>query len=213
MSSLPEALLAGYRRFRAGRYPEQQVLFSRLAQGQAPRVAILACADSRADPALIFDAAPGELFVLRNVANLVPAFEGHGTSHGTSAGLEFAVTQLQVADLVVMGHAACGGIEACLRSATEELPGRFLGRWVALAAEARDAVMTAAPMLRGEALQRAVEQRAVVHSLRRLTAFPFVADAMAAERLRLHGAWFSIRSGELSWFDQARGSFVTVTAP
>ncbi|MEO1092577.1 MAG: carbonic anhydrase [Pseudomonadota bacterium] len=210
MERLPMTLRAGYRRFREDRYHEQRALYERLAKGQQPKVAILACADSRADPALIFDAAPGELFVLRNVANLVPAFERGGTSHGTVAGLEFAVSHLAVDDIVVMGHASCGGIEACLRSASGEAGGYFVSHWVELAEAARDLVLAEQPALAGDALRHAVEQRSVLSSLERLQTFPFVAEAMRARGMRLHGAWFSIMSGELSWIDPPSGCFTTV---
>ncbi|MCP5360130.1 MAG: carbonic anhydrase [Sinobacteraceae bacterium] len=204
-------LIAGYRRFRAGRYREASDLFHRLRKGQEPATMIIACADSRADPAMIFDAAPGELFTVRNVAALVPPYEESGGLHGVSAALEFAVTRLRVKQIVVMGHGGCGGIAASLAAAADRPVGRFIAPWVEIAAEARDAV------LRDESIpqadwQEAVERRAVGQSLINLMSFPFVRAALANGSLQLNGAWFSIGRGELHWRDPATGAFAVVAA-
>jgi len=208
---VPGELRAGYRRFRAGRHLRERDLYAELAHGQTPRPAVLACADSRVDPAMIFDAQPGELFVLRNVANLVPDCEADGGFHGTSAGIEFAVRHLRVADLVVMGHAACGGIDACIHRAGRGVSaGLFIDPWIALADDARATVQRERPELEGAALQHAVELESIRASLARLRGFPFVAEALDAGRLRLHGGWFSIGSGALLWLDEATGHFAPV---
>jgi len=210
--NVPGSLERGYQRFREGRYSRERALYESLARGQSPRLAVLACADSRVDPAMIFDAAPGELFVLRNVANLVPDYEADGGFHGTSAGLEYAVRHLEVDDVVVMGHAACGGVDACIHHFTDgSAAGPFIDPWVGLADDAFRAVRARAPDLAGEALRHEVELESIRASLGRLRAFPFVADAIAARRLRLHGAWFSIASGEMLWLDDASGDFHAVT--
>jgi carbonic anhydrase len=209
---VPTSLEAGYQRFRRGRYARERELYAELAEGQSPRLAVLACADSRVDPAMIFDARPGELFVLRNVANLVPDYEADGGFHGTSAGLEFAVRHLEVEDVVVMGHAACGGIGACIHHCTDgAAAGRFIDPWVGLADAAFRNVQARNPALAGRDLQHEVELEAIRTSLLRLRAFPFVADAIDRRRLRLHGAWFSIASGEMLWLDDVSGDFHAVT--
>jgi carbonic anhydrase len=211
--NVPGSLERGYQRFREGRYTRERALYETLARGQSPRLAVLACADSRVDPAMIFDAGPGELFVLRNVANLVPDYEADGGFHGTSAGLEYAVRHLKVDDVVVMGHGACGGIGACIHHFTDgAAAGPFIDPWVGLADDAFRKVRERTPGLHGDELQHEVELESVRASLKRLRAFPFVADAVEHRRLRLHGAWFSIISGEMLWLDDATGEFQAVTA-
>lgn len=208
MIEIPRSLGAGYRRFRRGRYADERALYAKLATGQSPRLAVLACADSRVDPAMIFDAAPGELFVIRNVANLVPDFEADGGFHGTSAGIEFAIRHLGVEDLVVLGHGSCGGIKACIHHDTSGISaGPFIDHWVELASAACAAVRADAPELTGAALEREVELASIRCSLERLEAFPFVKDALARGTLRLHGAWFAIASGEMLWLDRATNAF------
>ncbi len=204
-------LIAGYRRFRASRYREARDVFHRLREGQQPATMIIACADSRADPAMIFDAAPGELFTVRNVAALVPPYEEGGGLHGVSAALEFAVTALQVKQIVVMGHGGCGGIAASLAAAADRPMGKFIAPWVEIAADARDAV------LRNEAIPRSDWQEAVEHgavglSLKNLMSFPFVRAAFERGQLSMNGAWFSIGKGELHWRDAESGAFTVVAA-
>ena len=204
-------LIAGYRRFRASRFREARDLFHRLREGQQPATMVIACADSRADPAMIFDAAPGELFTVRNVAALVPPYEEGGGLHGVSAALEFAVTALGIKQIVVMGHGGCGGIAASLAAAADRPVGKFIAPWVELAADARDAV------LRNEAIPRSDWQEAVEHgavglSLKNLMSFPFVRAAFERGQLSLDGAWFSIGKGELHWRDADTGAFTVVAA-
>jgi len=214
---IPDQLLTGYRRFRQTRYPEQAALLEELDHGQSPTIMIIACADSRVDPATIFGAAPGELFVVRNVANLVPPLDRSEGFHGTSAAIEFAVKGLQVRDIVIMGHAHCGGIAACLAAtgngADHGLParpaGEFITPWVEIAAPARDTVLATGerdPELR----QRALEYASIGLSLGNLRSFPFVAEAENAGRLTLHGAWFAIRGGLLHWRNPRNGDFTPV---
>ena len=204
-------LIAGYRRFRAGRYREARDLFHRLRDTQTPATMIIACADSRADPAMIFDAAPGELFVVRNVAALVPPYEETAGRHGVSAALEFAVTQLKVKQIVVMGHGGCGGIAASLAAADHRPIGRFIAPWVEIAAEARDAVLADAT-IPAKDWQEAVEHGAVGQSLKNLLSFPFVRSAFERGDLNMDGAWFSIGRGELHWRDPEKGTFSVVDA-
>jgi carbonic anhydrase len=204
-------LIAGYRRFRARRYREARDVFHRLQDSQRPATMIIACADSRADPAMIFDAAPGELFVVRNVAALVPPYEESGGLHGVSAAVEFAVMQLKVRQIVVMGHGGCGGIAASLAAADHRPIGRFIAPWVEIAAEARDAVLADATILSKD-WQEAVEHGAVGQSLKNLMTFPFVRGAYERGELNMDGAWFSIGKGELHWRDPATSEFSVVDA-
>jgi carbonic anhydrase len=204
-------LIAGYRRFRARRYREARDLFHRLRDGQQPATMILACADSRADPAMIFDAAPGELFTVRNVAALAPPYDESGGLHGVSAALEFAVTALRVKQIVVMGHGGCGGIAASLAAAADRPVGRFIAPWVEIAAEARDAVLADASIPRSD-WQEAVEHGAVGQSLKNLLTFPFVRAAVQRGELNMDGAWFSIGRGELHWRNPETGAFSVVDA-
>ncbi len=204
--AIPEDLYAGYRRFRAERYRREAERYQALAQGQRPRTMIVGCADSRVDPATIFSAGPGELFVVRNVAALVPPCEEGGTYHGTSAALEFAVSVLGVANIVVLGHGLCGGVAAALAAAEHRPVGRFIQPWVDLLAGVRDEMLT---QTQGSAVdrQRALEELAVQQSLRNIRSFPFVGEAMADGRLALDGAWFSIAEGRLRWLDPETGAF------
>ena len=204
-------LIAGYRRFRSHRYREARDLFYRLRDGQEPATMIIACADSRADPAMIFDAAPGELFTIRNVAALVPPYDDSGGLHGVSAAVEFAVTALRVKQILVMGHGGCGGIAASLAAAADRPVGKFIAPWVEIAAPARDAVLSDESIPRKD-WQEAVEHGAVGQSLANLMGFPFVVDAVERGVLSLHGAWFSIGKGELHWRDSATGAFSIVAA-
>ncbi len=204
-------LIAGYRRFRASRYREARDVFYRLRDGQEPATMIIACADSRADPAMIFDAAPGELFTVRNVAALVPPYDESGGLHGVSAALEFAVTRLKVKQIVVMGHGGCGGIAASLAAAADRPVGRFIAPWVEIAADARDVVLRDESIPRSD-WQEAVEHGAVGLSLTNLMSFPFVRSAYERGQLSMNGAWFSIGKGELHWRDPETGHFSVVAA-
>ncbi len=189
-----EELIAGYRRFREETWPQQRARFEALAaQGQRPRTMVIACSDSRVDPQMIFSAAPGELFVLRNVANLVPPYMPDAAFHGTSAAVEFAVQVLQVGCILVMGHALCGGIRALLDGAPPEARD-FVAGWITIAGRARDAALRCDDPA---AKQEAAEHEAVRISLANLMTFPWVAEAVAAGRLALHGAHFGVATGRL----------------
>lgn len=195
--TIPDLLLDGYRKFKDAHLAEQAALYRRLAQGgQSPSIMMIACADSRVDPATIFSTGPGELFVVRNVANLVPPYEQNGGYHGTSAAIEFAVENIGVKDIVIMGHGQCGGITASLSTRPV---GQFIAPWVDMISETRDAVLADNPNADAATLQQALEFGAIGHSLQNLRSFPFVQAAVDAGRVRLHGAWFSIGSGELRW--------------
>jgi len=188
-------LIAGYRRFRAGVYAEQVQLYRQLGEGQDPDVMLIACADSRAEPSDIFNAAPGEMFVVRNVANLVPPYKPDGGLHGVSAALEFAVNVLKVRHIVVMGHGGCGGVTASLTKNDSPLIGEFVAPWVKLLDDARQRVMESGSLNP----QFALELEGIETSLENLMSFPWVAEKVAFGDLELHGAWFAIKHGELHW--------------
>ena len=191
-------LIGGYHRFRDGGYARQRDRWAELAEGQSPKVMIIACSDSRVDPAQVFDTSPGEIFVVRNVANLVPPFERDGSRHGVSAALEFAVTQLQVSEIVVMGHGSCGGVNAALTRAFQgKAPGEggFIAHWVDILDEARERII--ADYGTGPEAVRALELETVRVSIANLRTFPFIPEREAAGTLRLRGAYFAIQDGVL----------------
>ncbi len=210
---IPAALTRGYETFRAERFEKEALRYRSLAEGQTPKVMIIGCADSRVDPATIFSAKPGELFVVRNVAALVPPYEEHGTYHGTSAALEFAVTALKVESVVVLGHGLCGGISAALSAAENKPVGQFIGPWVAQLSNLSEALVEQAVDIDASQHQRALEHLSIKYSLENLESFPFVRDAVAQKKLTLHGAWFSIAEGELHWLDKSSGNFEHVQSP
>ena len=189
-----EKLIEGYRRFRKDVWPGRRALFESLAErGQRPRTMVVACVDSRVDPAMVFDAAPGEIFTVRNVANLVPPYAPDGAHHSTSAALEFGVRTLQVRDLIVLGHAMCGGIRALL-DGTAAGQTDFVGSWIAIAAPAKARALKCTP---AEDAQDVCEHEAVKLSLQNLMTFPWIAGRVKDGGLTLHGARFDIRSGVL----------------
>ncbi|OHC75864.1 MAG: carbonic anhydrase [Rhodospirillales bacterium RIFCSPLOWO2_12_FULL_58_28] len=201
-----EELIEGYRRFRAEVWPRERERFRSLSrQGQQPRTLVIACSDSRVDPQMIFSAAPGTLFVIRNVANLVPPYVPDAAYHGTSAALEFGVRVLGVRRIIVMGHALCGGVHALLDGTPSHIHD-FVRPWVQIAETAR---LRALRHETAEARQEACEHETVRLSLDNLRTFPWIMEAVAARRLALHGCYFDIRTGELSQIG-ADGAFAPV---
>jgi len=197
-------LIDGYHRFRTGEYRRHRDRWAELSEGQNPRVMVIACSDSRCDPAQVFDTVPGEIFVVRNVANLVPPFELGGGRHGVSAALEFAVTQLEVPEIVIMGHGSCGGVSAALsRRFRDAEPGAggFIDHWVDMLDEARDRIV--AEHGSGPEATRALELETVRVSIRNLRTFPFIPEREATGKLRLRGAYFAIADGVLHVMDDA----------
>jgi carbonic anhydrase len=188
-----QKLIDGFGRFRARHFATGNHLYRRLTrEGQAPQIMVIACCDSRVDPAIVTDCDPGDLFVVRNVANLVPPFETGGHYHGTSAALEFAVRVLSVRHVVVFGHAHCGGIRALIGGIPGEGDvGQFIRPWMEIATEAR------VPGGTDDQAARATEQAAIRVSLRNLMSFPWVAERVADGRLALHGWYFDLDQGEL----------------
>lgn len=202
-------LIDGYRRFRETEWQSERRRWAELAEGQSPKVMVIACSDSRVEPAIIFDARPGEMFVVRNVAALAPPFETTPGKHGVSAALEFAVTQLEVEEVIVLGHGSCGGCAASLTGQFDGAPhgaGHFIASWVSLLDEARDTVLAEYPKIDGKAFTE-MELRAVQVSLANLRTFPFVVEREAAGKLTLHGCHFSIADGKLYVLDEADNIF------
>lgn len=207
------ALLDGYRRFRETRWASERERWQQLKEGQSPRVMVIACSDSRVDPAQILDTNPGEIFVVRNVANLVPPYEPDRAYHGVSAALEFAVTQLMVEEIIVMGHAYCGGCAAALTgqfTGTDYGEGGFIARWIDMLADARTKVRTTFPEPFERPAFREMEHEGVRVSLRNLRTFPWVLERERAGSLALHGAFFGIGNGLLHVLDERTGAFAPV---
>jgi carbonic anhydrase len=203
-------LIDGYRRFRETGWARERERWSSLAEGQSPKVMVIACSDSRVDPAQIFDAGPGEMFVVRNVANLVPPFETGGGRHGVSAALEFAVTQLQVEEVIVLGHGFCGGCAAALTGQFDSAPhgeGHFIADWIELLTPARETVRATHGDTLDRDAYRAMEHEGVRVSLSNLRTFPWVREREQAGRLALHGAFFAISDGVLHLLNEGSGRF------
>ena len=209
MHRFPDHLLTGYANFMAGRYSREKDRYRDLASvGQSPTTMMIACCDSRAAPELIFDSAPGEMFVLRNVANLVPPYQPDGGQHGTSAAIEFAVKALGIANIVIMGHGRCGGIKAALNPDSSPLDeGDFIGKWMSMLGELPSQLGTNS-MLTATEQQTALERISIRNSIRNLRTFPYVAELEAQGKLAVHGAWFDISTGELWVMDGPSGDFI-----
>lgn len=208
MKSFDE-LIDGYRRFRTGDWHRQHDRWEHLKTGQQPQVMVIACSDSRVDPAQIFDVDPGEIFVVRNVAALVPPYENSPGQHGVSAALEFAVQFLKVKEIVVMGHGMCGGCQAALTQTLHgNIPGEggFVASWIGMLDEVREPIARSLGTS-GRAPEIAMERRAVEVSLANLRTFPFVQAKIDSGELALHGAHFAIADGILHILDESSGEF------
>ncbi len=209
MVNLPDTLLAGYRSFMTSDFADERMRYRELAdRGQTPETMVIACCDSRAAPEIIFNTRPGEIFVLRNVANLVPPYEPDGEYHAASAALEYAVQSLKVKHIVVLGHGRCGGIQSALDTESAPLsPGDFIGKWMSLLAPAAETI-TANTLMTPTEGQTALERISIRYSLNNLRSFPCVEILEKKGRLSLHGAWFDISTGELWVMDGETGDFV-----
>lgn len=204
------ALIRGYKSFRAGEYSEQKALYEKLGKhGQHPKIMLIACADSRVDPTDIFDAYPGEMFVVRNVANIVPPVDPTGGYHGTSASIEYAVNEIGVESIVVMGHESCGGIQGCLQGMGEQPEKGYVNKWLSLINGVRETVIK--KNIPDDQLQFEMELENVRQSIRNLESFDFVKKAIDEDRLKLQGAYFSIIRARLLLSDEA-GNFTEVAS-
>ncbi|SLN22652.1 Carbonic anhydrase 1 [Roseivivax jejudonensis] len=211
---LPALLAQRYHGWKATTHAENAAWYQRLAtEGQRPKAMVISCCDSRVHVTSIFGADTGEFFIHRNIANLVPPYEPDGAQHGTSAAVEFAVTALRVAHLIIVGHSRCGGVQGCLdmcagRAPQLEEKTSFVGRWMDLLRPGYERVM--ARELSEDAQPRALEQEAVLVSLENLMTFPFVREAVEGGRLSLHGLWTEIGEGDLEYYDAEDGRFLPV---
>jgi carbonic anhydrase len=207
--SLPPRLIEGYEAFRSGRLPAEQDRYRELAErGQSPEIMVIGCCDSCVSPEVIFDARPGELFVVRNVANLVPPYSPDGTYHGVSAALEFAVGALRVKHIVVLGHAGCGGVRAFAGNSPPLSPGDFIGKWMSLIAPAAEKLGASDTP---DYLTR-LEQAAIANTLDNLMTFPHLRKLIERGHVSVHGAYFGVATGELSVLDRESGHFVPVAS-
>src|SRR3954464_1106563 len=209
MNTFPEHLLEGYKAFATQRLPTEQTRYRELSvKGQFPEVMVIGCCDSRVSPEVIFDVGPGELFVVRNVANLVPPYSPDNAYHGVSSALEYAVTVLQVRHIVVLGHARCGGVRAF---ADDSAGGEFIGKWMSLLAPVAAAVE---PHDDGpDSYLTRLEQASILASLGNLRTFPFIRRRCESSTLTLHGAYFDVASGELSALEAGSRRFEPLTPP
>ncbi len=215
-AGLPEHLLAGYRAFVSGRLRHEQARFRELAEsGQSPRVLVIGCCDSRVSPEAIFDVGPGELFVARNVANLVPTYGPDAHHHGTSAALEYAVMGLRVEHVVVMGHAQCGGVTAYVQNELDPYArplsaGDFIGQWITLIAPAAKSLGPPTEPI-ADYVERLAKE-SVRQSLRNMRTFPWVKNLEERGKLKLHGAYFGVADGRLQTLDEESGAFTPIFA-
>jgi carbonic anhydrase len=206
--TLPPRLLDGYRSFRSGRLATEQARYRELAEtGQSPETMVIGCCDSRVSPEVIFDSRPGELFVVRNVANLVPPYAPDDRAHGVSAALEFAVQVLRVKHIVVLGHAHCGGIKAYAEPGEPLSPGDFIGKWMAMIEPAAKAMGGPSQFKSSNDYLTKLEQRSIATTLDNLMTFPCVKILVERGQLGLHGAYFGVAEGELSLRDPKTGEF------
>ena len=212
MSHFPDHLADRFRRFKFRHFVGNQDHYETLAKfGQNPEVMVVSCSDSRVDPETIFTAMPGELFVVRNVANLVPPYETNGKYHGVSAALEFAALNLRVKHIVVMGHSGCGGVRACVdHDATRQTDAEFISNWMSMLDEPHARLRREQPLLAGAELRTALEHEAVRTSLANLRTFPCIQTLEGRGRLSLHGAYFDIATGTLEVLNHATSTFVPV---
>lgn len=205
--SSPKRLIEGFSRFRERHFTSDDALFRGLVeQGQTPKILVVACCDARVDPALVLDCAPGDLFVIRNVANLVPPAENQGHYHGTSAALEFGVRKLNVEHIIVLGHAQCGGIHALLEGDMQK-GDAFISEWMGIAEAARKKVNREFADAGSAARRRACEQQAILVSLSNLKTFPWIHERVEQGTLALHGWYFDIEHGELLGYNAATCQF------
>ncbi|HXX06604.1 MAG TPA: carbonic anhydrase [Pseudolabrys sp.] len=206
----PQQLIDGYRAFLIGRLRHEQDRYRRLGEsGQSPQIMVIGCCDSRVSPEVIFDAQPGELFVMRNVANIVPPYAPDGRAHGVSAALEFGVGALKVRHIVVLGHAQCGGVRAFAEEAAPLSAGDFIGNWMKLMAPAQKKVGPRGTLSHADYLMR-LEQANIINSLDNLMTFPSAHRFVEEGRIAFHGAYFGVATGQLSVLDPATGKFTQV---
>ena len=206
-----DKLIAGYKRFREGYYENNKKLLLKLAQdGQSPKIAIVSCCDSRVEPTVILDCEPGDLFVIRNVANLVPPCENNDSFHGTSAALEFAVTGLEVESIIVLGHTQCGGIRALMDGPSSSAPSSFIATWMKQLEDVRNSILSNEGLVSQEQRYHACETQGISQSLENLMSFPWIAERVNKGTLQLHGWRYDLGSAELFALHSATRKFEKV---
>jgi len=211
MTDIPLKLIEGFRRFREQHFERIDSLYQQLVkEGQTPKTLVVACCDSRVDPALVFDCDPGDLFVIRNVANLVPPLEEHSGHHGTTAAIEYGVSTLGVKHIIVLGHAHCGGINALVKTGGVGTPGSYIDDWMCLVESARADVIAEMPQATLAEQERACEKRAILVSLNNLMTFPWIRERVELGDLYLHGWYFDIQPGQLMRYDTSTDSFIAL---
>jgi len=206
----------GIENFQQQHFGENPELANTLIDGQKPQALLIGCCDSRVDPAVLLNCDLGDLFILRNIANLVPPYLKNDDYHGVSSSLEYAVCHLEVSDIIILGHSECGGIEALMESSNSGDMGEFIGRWVNIATAARDKVLEELPEAPQDKQARACEKEAILVSLKNLMTFPWIKERVAKEQLSLHGWYYNIKTGQLRYYNQLTGEFeilVTRYAP
>lgn len=204
-----ENLIEGYQRFREGYFEQNRQQLADLAHlGQSPKVAIIACCDSRVDPSVITDSTPGDLFVIRNVANLVPPCEGEGAWHGTSAALEFAVCGLEVEHIIILGHARCGGIRSLLQDQENKSDNKFISSWMSIVDEAREQALAKNELQSLDEQAHACELDAIKISLRNLQTFPWIRERVEKNNLQLHGGYYDMMSGDVLHYDNHSNGYI-----
>ena len=206
-----QKLIAGFQRFRENYFGGDQELFRQLKQGQNPGAMVIACSDSRVDPAILLDAKPGDLFMVRNVANLVPPYEKGAGLHGVSTALEFGVCVLNVQHLIVLGHSSCGGVRALMQGISAGTQAEFISGWVNIAARAKARVLAELPHASTEKQCSACEEASILVSLENLLTFPWIRERVERGELLLHGWYFNIDTGELIAYDPAQGAFLPLS--
>lgn len=199
--------LAGIANFQQQHFGENAERANDLMAGQKPQALLIGCCDSRVDPALLTDSSPGDLFILRNIANLVPPYCKSNEYHGVSSSIEYAVLYLNVTDIIILGHSGCGGIAALMESSQGQEKGEFVGKWVNIAVSARDKVMTEMAAESPEKQARACEKEAILVSLKNLMSFPWVKERVARGQLSLHGWYYNMGTGQLRHYNQLTGEY------
>lgn len=199
--------ISGIENFQQQHFGKNSELATNLIAGQKPQALLIGCCDSRVDPALLTDCAPGDLFILRNIANLVPPYKKDNDYHGVSSSIEYAVCYLEVSDIIVLGHSQCGGIGALMQSAQGREAGEFIGKWVNIAASARDKVLEEMPDASEDKQARSCEKEAILVSLKNLMTFPWVKERVSKGQLSLHGWYYNIGSGQLKYYNQLTGTY------
>lgn len=203
--------IAGFKQFKEQYFSENDDLFASLRHGQSPTVLLIGCSDSRVDPALLTGCSPGDLFVVRNVANLIPPAEHDHGHHGVSAALEYAVCHLEVEHVIILGHSQCGGIRALLEGVPEGQPAEYIGPWVSIAQRARDQVLRELPDKDREKQACACEQAAILVSLDNLMTYPWLKEKVESGRIILHGWYFDISTGRLLSYHPASRQFAAIS--